>query len=88
MVDRDRQNLHLSLKDWVNTITQPATQDKNSLIKDGLEKNYMPNEIRIELFNSYTDNSVYHYSFIAKLLSNPIDTIKPPPKAPIREVIA
>ncbi len=88
MVDNDRQNLHMSLKDWVNTITQPATQDKNSVIKDGLEKNYMPNDIKIVLINSYSDNSVYHYSYIAKLLFNPIDTLKPPPKFKAGEVIA
>ncbi len=81
MVDNSRQNMHSSLKSWVNTIAQQSNQDKKSGLKDGLEKNYMPNEIHFDLYNSYVFNSVYGFLYTPGLLNPSADTLKPPPKS-------
>lgn len=88
MVDDQRQNLHASLRDWVDTISQQSAQDKNSVVKDGLEKNYLPNEILVALTNSFIDNECYKFNYDSELLQNPIDTLKPPPKDPVQDKIS
>jgi hypothetical protein len=81
MADKSRENLHTSLTEWVNSISQQSSQDKQSLIKDGLEKNYMPNNIHIELIIYFEENSGFKYSYVPDLLINPMDTLKPPPES-------
>ena len=80
IVDTKRENMHKSLKDWVNTISQHSSQDKKTAIKDGLEKNYLPCSLGVTLFCSYVGNPAYLYSFVPDLLLNPVDVLKPPPR--------
>jgi hypothetical protein len=81
MADRENQSLHSSLKEWVSSISQQSTHDKNSITKDGLEKNYMPNKLVIELINFFNLNSEFSYSYVPEILINPLETLKPPPKS-------
>jgi hypothetical protein len=80
VIDSCQQNLHNSLKDWVSTISQQSSHDKKSMNKEGLEKNYLPESLMLNLSNSYVPNAAYNFSFIPDILVNTPETLKPPPK--------
>lgn len=82
VADTNRANLHSSLREWVNTISQPSSQNnKNSVIRDGLEKNYLPNSILINLCNTYIQNPAYGYVFVSPLIDQSIEKPTPPPES-------
>jgi len=80
VADMQRQTLHQSLKDWVSTLSQQSSQDKKAAPHEGLEKNYLPCSLALEIYNQYIINPVYSYSFVPDLLFNPADVLKPPPR--------
>ena len=80
IADVQRENMNKSLKDWVNTISQQSSPDKKSVIKDGLEKNYLPCSMSVDIDKGSVFNTAYSFTFIPDLLLFPADVLKPPPR--------
>jgi hypothetical protein len=81
IADKDNQSLHTSLKEWVNTISQQSSHDKKMSVKDGLEKNYIPYRLVIDLSNFFRVNNSEYYQCIPEVLVNPLEKLTPPPKS-------
>jgi hypothetical protein len=78
--DKNSENLHASLKDWVNSISQQSSTEKKPAERHRLEKNYLPASYGIQPVLTVVSESDFKFIFAGCLLNNPPDIPEPPPE--------